>query len=329
MCENVSEHNSRQGSPLVSAVIPTYRRENLLREAVLSVLAQESDDVSVEVVVVNDAGGRLARADWQADPRVQVVSTHRTERSVARNTGAALASGEYLHFLDDDDVALPGAYAALLEPVRAWPEIVLSCGAYETIEEETGSTQRVEPITDGRLFAALVAGIGIPLGACLIRRLTFWSAGGFDVSFTVMEDLELLQRLVLQGKWAGTATPTARFRVGRHSLSTTNWRASSDACRRQREKAFEMRVCYRKLRDSLRHPDSAGLRGRLARFYLGSAVRHARACAFATAAGRSAAGLGLGLLGVVWPGFWRGFTSRGNTPELLTRKSRNHERRMT
>lgn len=316
MCETGSGQNGQQKSPLVSAVIPTYRREHLLREAVLSVLGQQTDDVSVEVVVVNDAGGRLSPADWQADPRVRVVATHRTERSVARNTGAALASGEYLHFLDDDDVALPGAYAALLEPILARPETVLSCGAYETIDDETGSTERVEPITDGRLFAALVAGIGIPLGACLVRRPAFWDSGGFDVSFTVMEDLELLQRLVLEGKWAATAKLTARFRVGRHSVSTTNWRASSDACRRQREKAFAMRVCYRRLCESLRHPNSAWLRGRLARFYLGSAVRHARSCAFATAVGRAAAGIGLGAPGVVRPGFWRGLMSRENRPDL-------------
>ena len=48
-----------------------------------------------------------------------VVNTHHSERSVARNTGAALSHGDYLHFLDDDDILLPGAYAALtVRPFR-------------------------------------------------------------------------------------------------------------------------------------------------------------------------------------------------------------------
>ena len=49
------------------------------------------------------------------DPRVTVLNTYRTERAVARNTGAALSRGDWLYFLDDDDYALPGAFAAMLE----------------------------------------------------------------------------------------------------------------------------------------------------------------------------------------------------------------------
>src|SRR5215204_4702450 len=94
-----------------STIIPTMGRPSLER-AVLSVLNQRFDAAKVEVIVVNDSGKPLPKADWQDCARVRVISTIRRERCVARNTGSAIARGRYLHFLDDDDIILPGAMEA-------------------------------------------------------------------------------------------------------------------------------------------------------------------------------------------------------------------------
>ena len=91
-----------------STVIPTIGRSTLSR-AVCSVLQQSFTADEFEVIVVNDSGSPLPDADWQHSDHVRVLHTNRRERSVARNTGAAIAEGRYLHFLDDDDWLLPGA----------------------------------------------------------------------------------------------------------------------------------------------------------------------------------------------------------------------------
>lgn len=300
---------------LISAVIPTYKREHLLKEAVESVLSQQIDDADVEVVVVNDSGEPLAVADWQQDPRVRIADTYRTERSVARNTGAALSRGDCLHFLDDDDILLPGAYAALLKPIRQAPDAVLSVGWYEAVFDEGQYVRTVEPVTDERLFAVLVAGIGIPLGACLIKRDAFFRAGCFDPTFIVMEDLDLLQRVIMLGRAEAANSTVARFRMGRHQLSTTTWELGSQACRMQREKAFQLPGCYAELRRSLRNSGASQIRGNLVRYYFGSSLRHMKAAEFFTAVDRFRMALGLAVPGLFSRKFWHGL--RGWLPKEL------------
>ncbi|MGH2524992.1 MAG: glycosyltransferase family A protein, partial [Anaerolineales bacterium] len=94
-----------------SVVIPTIGRATLGR-SVQSVLAQDCGAAGFEVIVVNDSGRPLPEAAWQRADGVRLITTNRRERSVARNTGAALAKGDYLCFLDDDDWLLPGALEA-------------------------------------------------------------------------------------------------------------------------------------------------------------------------------------------------------------------------
>jgi glycosyltransferase involved in cell wall biosynthesis len=81
-----------------STIIPTINRSTLSR-AVYSVLDQAFTGADFEVIVVNDSGQPLPDMDWQHSERVRVITTQRRERSVARNTGAAIARGKYLHFL--------------------------------------------------------------------------------------------------------------------------------------------------------------------------------------------------------------------------------------
>ncbi len=305
---------------LVSAVIPTYKREHLLKEAVESVLRQQLSDADFEIIVVNDSGEPLAIADWQRDLRVRIVDTYCTERSVARNTGAALSRGDYLHFLDDDDTILPGAYCALLEPIRQAPDVVLSVGCYEAIFDEGLYVRTVKPVTDERLFAILVAGIGIPLGACLIKRDSFFNAGCFDPAFTVMEDLDLLQRLVMLGRVESVGSTVARFRMGRHQLSTTTWEFSSQVCRLQREKAFQLPGCYAKIKRSLRGPNTSQIRGNLVRYYLGSSVRHIINAEFFTAMDQFRKALGLAIHGLSSRKFWHGLSGQLPAELMITRQ---------
>jgi glycosyltransferase involved in cell wall biosynthesis len=113
---------------LVSVIIPTLRRPDLLRRALASVFSQSW--TSIEVIVVIDGPDAATRAllDAMADPRLTVL---RHERSLgpgrARNAGAALARGAWLAFLDDDDEWLPDKLAVQLAGMSSAQPVLLTC----------------------------------------------------------------------------------------------------------------------------------------------------------------------------------------------------------
>jgi glycosyltransferase involved in cell wall biosynthesis len=106
---------------LVSAVIPTCGRPQLLRLAVLSVLAQTLREIEVVVVIDGDDPASLVTVQElaHADGRVRVLPLSvRVGGSDARNQGVNVARGEWIAFLDDDDEWLPGKLQAQLDAVK-------------------------------------------------------------------------------------------------------------------------------------------------------------------------------------------------------------------
>ncbi|MCE5314978.1 MAG: glycosyltransferase family A protein [Armatimonadota bacterium] len=260
---------------LISAVIPTYKREDLLERAVNSLLNQEMpDNWSLEVIVVNDADEKLSSSAWQADSRVKLLHTHRAERCFARNAGASMSRGQYLHFLDDDDMLLPGAYSALITTAGN-ADSVWTYGAYRVMDRSDKLEETVRPSVCGHIFALALAGGGIPHQASLISRKAFFESGGWDPAFSVSEDQDLMLRLSCLGEFAYCEYEVAQIRRGIEG-SGGDWSATSRCWQMKVEKALSRPDCSKQLTASLRKHGSSSLRGQIARKYIGSAVRHIR-----------------------------------------------------
>jgi len=113
----------------VSVIIPVHNRANMIGDAVHSALNQDTD-ATLEIIVVDDGStdgsGEIAAA---IDPRVQVIR-HEMARGpgAARNSGLAIAQGEYVAFLDSDDVFYPNRISSALSYLQSHPKVILTCG---------------------------------------------------------------------------------------------------------------------------------------------------------------------------------------------------------
>lgn len=190
--------------PLVTVVIPTRNRFELLREALASVRAQTF--VDWQVVVVDDAsddGSAESAAQLLAnDAKVTLVRLQaRAERSTARNTGLTHAETRYVLFLDDDDRLCPTALEYLVAALEQKPEAVVGIGARRMFDERGHTRRAPHPRVrlERRLWRELLVGwvtewVAVP-GQCLFRTQTLRDSGGWNATLVGPEDQELLLRV--------------------------------------------------------------------------------------------------------------------------------------
>jgi glycosyltransferase involved in cell wall biosynthesis len=294
-----------------STVIPTIGRSTLAR-AVQSVLEQDFDADDFEVIVVNDSGRPLPEEEWQRSDRVRVIETQCRERSVARNTGAAIAKGKYLHFLDDDDILLPGALRAFWE-LDQQADAIWLYGSYQTVDNDGRIVEEINPHVTGYLFSLFVAGESLPFQVSLLNADHFFAVGGFDSSPAILgvEDRDVGRRLSTRGLVTFTPTIVAQIRIGEQG-STTNWGAIAERDRWGREKALKSQDSYIHIRKSIPlclqhgHPNRAYLAGRVLRAYIASMTWNLQHKNWMVVASRGIAGLTLTGFNVLATDFWRG-----------------------
>ncbi len=215
-------------NPLISVVIPTYNRAHLVCNAVESVLGQTYSPV--EIIVVDDGSTddtqkRLARYDG----RIQVVRKQNAGPSAARNTGVSSSRGEYLAFLDSDDLCLPNRLVAQVEAMCKAGPSVPCCLCNVLLLALSGGT--VRSFDSAWIRPSLREGIWLnPLEVlttrfamfnqgALLRREAFARVGGFDGSLRYLEDYDLAIRLAFIGPWAIISDPLAVWRESPDSLS--------------------------------------------------------------------------------------------------------------
>ena len=289
-----------------STIIPTINRETLAK-AVNSVLNQSFTAADFEVIVVNDSGQLLPNAEWQNSERVQVIQTNRRERSVARNAGAAVARGKYLHFLDDDDYLVPGALSAFWELDQTGDGIWLY-GSYQTVNNEGVLVNEFHPGLSGDIFAILVGGESIPFQVSFLRTSDFFAAGGFDTEPEIIgvEDRDLGRRLAMRGIVAYTPNIVAQIRIGEQG-STTNWNTIHESDRWGREKALRMQHAFKHLHVSTK---SAYWHGRVCRAYVASAEWNLKRGNLLTAVSRTMAAISFTGHQTLSPTFWQGLRTK-------------------
>ena len=190
-------------APRVSVIVPTFDRPEFLAEALTTVATQTMADL--ECIVVDDCSADPVSLPF-ADGRFRLVR-HQQNLGIAaaRNTGLAAATGEYVAFLDDDDLWTERRLALGLADAR--PGVVAVCAAGRVGSDRVDVAQVVEP------FSRTVMDRNPPsMGSTLLLR---GECLPFDPRFRACEDLDWWVRM------SQTSTVSAGIEVGwlwrRHS----------------------------------------------------------------------------------------------------------------
>jgi LmbE family N-acetylglucosaminyl deacetylase len=206
----------REG-PRVSVIVRTRNRPDLLAEALASLA--EGQYRRAEVVLVNDGGEPPAVAADFPLPLVRIDLAENRGRAAAAEAGVAAATGDYVTFLDDDDLAAPEHLATLAGAVRAAGVRVAytdaAVAAYELDAESGGGwvcRERRLPYSRDFDPDVLLVDNYIPFNTLLIERALFAETGPFDPSLPFFEDWDFLIRLSERAPFHHVRRVTCEYR---------------------------------------------------------------------------------------------------------------------
>ena len=208
-------------SPRVSVIIPAYNASRTVGTAVDSVLRQTFTEC--ELIVVDDgstddtAGAVLSREDR----RIRCVTTANGGVARARNHGLELARGEFVAFLDADDVWRPEKLKRQLETMDADSSIGLCFTSVAVVDDALRRITETKAESEADYCAALLTKGNIA-GSCssvMVRRALIDSAGRFDSRLSQCADWDMWLRLSLVTAFAPIREPLVMYRKAPGSMS--------------------------------------------------------------------------------------------------------------
>jgi len=217
--------------PLVTVVIGTYLRESYIRRTLDSVFAQ--DWPALQVVVVDDASDdRTVDILREYGERIELVVLPKNSRrpAVPRNVALKLARGEYIAFLDSDDLWKPGKIRQQVEFMAAHPDVMLLHGNSENIdlEDRPLGVRHGGLLPDGDdKFLRLLEHCFISISTVMVRRAVLDSVGLLDEDpfYRAKEDYEWFLRVAHRHPIAALPDVLACYRKAPTGISAEegNW----------------------------------------------------------------------------------------------------------
>jgi glycosyltransferase involved in cell wall biosynthesis len=208
----------------VSVIVPHYNRPDYVRGALESIHAQTVKPA--EILLVDDGSTPENREKLKAlaDLATIVYAPHNLGISGARNLGAQTAKGNWLAFLDDDDLWLPDKQERQIRYLEQHPHLKAVGGGatIRTVEghEEYWGEQTTYPITLGHALCHTAS----MSPSLLMRRDVYLAIGGFDTTLRHMEDYEFGIRLLAGGNETHfLAEPFFIYNRGGHQQASVQW----------------------------------------------------------------------------------------------------------
>lgn len=218
--------------PRLSVVIPCYNAAPYICATIASVLAQGQPDTDIIVVDDGSADDSVARVR-AAYPAVRVIKQENQGVAAARNNGVRAARGEWIAFIDADDIWLPGKIAAQFDQLAGVPDCRMSYTAWHVWPSQHPDPTAAELMafsalaTDpanwqgasGWIYPELLLDCEVWTSTVLAHRSLFEEAGLFDAGLKIGEDYDLWLRIARVTQILRVARPYALYRVHPDSIT--------------------------------------------------------------------------------------------------------------
>ena len=235
--------------PPISVIIPVYNGEKTIRETIESALQQTFQDF--ELIIINDGSqdATLSIVNSIKDPRIKVFSYPNTGSNPSRNRGVYHATGEYIAFLDADDLWTPNKLESQLIALQANPQAAVAYSWTNSIDELGQFLRQGSHISvTGDVYKQLLLSNFLDSGSNpLIRAHTLAAVGGFDESLAHGEDLDMWLRLAAHYQFVAVPSPQILYRQSSNSVSS-NIQSMEASTRRVLEQAFERKPEFKHLK---------------------------------------------------------------------------------
>lgn len=209
---------------MISVVMPTYNYARYIGEAIDSVLAQTRSDY--EIIVIddgsNDGTGDLIKNKY---PMVRYFYTKQNGVSSARNLGIKVSKGEFIAFLDADDVWLPEKLEKQIDVFNKKKEVGMvytencSFDKYNRIVDR--SLGKREKLMRGDVVRNIFLNSYLTTSTVMVRKAVFDRVGLFEEQLKAAEDDNMWMRIAMEYPIEMIDEPLVRYRITEGSLSRT------------------------------------------------------------------------------------------------------------
>ena len=193
--------------PQISVVIPLYNKSNHILDALSSVFSQTS--LPLEVIIVDDGStdDSLCKVKQLKSPLITLITQTNQGVSSARNVGVKAAVGDYIAFLDADDLWLPFFLETIESLILSFPSASLYATSYQKFMSTTNSVDAKIKLTiqspsgfimDDYFDVASHGDLPFMISSCVVKRIDFNEIGGFPEDENMGEDQSLFCTLAIE-----------------------------------------------------------------------------------------------------------------------------------
>ncbi len=219
--------------PNISVVVPIYNGENYIGEAIESILSQTL--MPIEIIIVNDGS-----TDKSLDVinnylgSVDVINIPHSGVSKARNVGITAAKGDWIAFLDSDDIWLPNKLELYAEAMASFPDSIVFYSEFSLLEVDLhgdfptanysgklNSDINCDLDHSGWIYHQLLLTNWVLTSTALVKKSVFETVGMFDESLVIAEDWDMFLRISREGKFYKIKQPLSLYRITPNSLTKT------------------------------------------------------------------------------------------------------------